>query len=286
MRDIKQIGTLLAAAIPAALASSASAALIASDSFSVGNTAGDYSVGNLQGQNPSVGSTGFSSEWDFFGSGSTGDLDADTGGLTASLVSGGTLPGLIRTDGNGGSDRNLFREFSSVPASSQYFYSFLLNSGADTDAAFGLTPRTGRNPEPIEGVRVGVDSNDIVLIVDDTELDVLNGYTADATYFVLVSILNDDAGTDTITASVFSDTATDVAATPLGTQTTTGEITGDLTHLNASRQSTNSGAAFTSFDEFRFGTELTDVAVIPEPASAGLVGLGGLLLASRRRRAI
>ena len=273
----------------AALAGTASAAPIASDSFSVDGDpmTGDYNAGNLQFQNPSVGSTGFTGPWGFDGGGSTGDLDADTGGLTASLVAGSTLPGLIRTDGSGTSDRNLFREIASVPSSSQYFYSFLLNSGAGTDAAFGLTPEGARDPEPSEGVRVGVDSaggDDIVLIVDSTQVNVLDDYAAGTTYFVLVDIMNDAAGTDTITASVFSDTTTDLD-TPLGTQTLTGEISGELGFLNASRQSTNFGAAFTRFDEFRFGTELSDVSVIPEPASAGLLGLGGLLLAARRRRA-
>jgi hypothetical protein len=37
-----------------------------------------------------------------------------------------------------------------------------------------------------------------------------------------------------------------------------------------------------TIDEFRLGTDLSDV-VIPEPASMALLGLGGLLLATRRR---
>ena len=285
LRTLTLAATTLAALTPFA----ASATPIASDSFSVDGTAGngDYNVGNLIGQDSDVGITGFTGNWGVTG-GSTGDLDADTGGLTSSLTPGTTLPGLIRTDGGGGSIRSVFHEFTSVPDSDQYFYSFLLNSGASTVASLGLTPIGNVGSQPNEGVRVGVDStdgDDIVLIVDSTRINVLEDYVAGTTYFVLVDITNDDAGLDSITASVFSDTATDVSGTPLGAQTLTGEISADLTHLAAVRRSTNGGAAFTRFDEFRFGTELSDVAIVPEPASLALAGLGGLCLLGRRRRA-
>lgn len=40
-----------------------------------------------------------------------------------------------------------------------------------------------------------------------------------------------------------------------------------------------------TIDEIRFGTSLTDVGVVPEPGSLALLGLGGLLIGTRRRRA-
>ncbi len=45
------------------------------------------------------------------------------------------------------------------------------------------------------------------------------------------------------------------------------------------------GGAIASVDEMRIGLSLADVAAIPEPASLGLLGLGGLALGRRRRNA-
>lgn len=39
-----------------------------------------------------------------------------------------------------------------------------------------------------------------------------------------------------------------------------------------------------TIDEIRFGTELSDVGVVPEPGSLALLGLGGLMIGYRRRR--
>ena len=266
----------------------ASADLIASDSFAVDgvNNNGDYNADRLFTQNPSVGATGFTGAWVNSPNQSTGDLAAVTGGLNAALVTGSTAPGNATTTG-GSSVRNVFHQFSSVPSSSKYFYSFLLNSsGVSAQGAMGLTPLGRRDPEPTEGVRVGVEGGNIVLIVDSARTNILSNYATDTTYFVLVDITDNGAGvSDAITASVFSNTATDVSAAPLGTSATTGMITGELTSLNAAQKA--SGGAVTRFDEFRFGTELTDVVnvvVVPEPASLALLGLGTLMLLPRKRR--
>lgn len=49
-----------------------------------------------------------------------------------------------------------------------------------------------------------------------------------------------------------------------------------------SMQQRNSGGAII-YDELRFGASFNDVVVVPEPASLGLLGLGGLLIGRRRR---
>jgi hypothetical protein len=43
------------------------------------------------------------------------------------------------------------------------------------------------------------------------------------------------------------------------------------------------GQQVSSVDEIRMGTSLTDVGIIPEPASVALIGLGGLVMLARRR---
>ena len=287
--------TTLAAAATAALAAQASAALIASDSFSVDGTPGngDYNVGNLNDQNPTVGLTGFvNQDWRQSNGGATGDVDVEMGGLTAALVPGTTLPGNVRSDGNPNNARGIYHELASVPSSDSYFFSFVLSSEYGNSMTLGLTPIGGFNSgDYVDGVSVGVDDNgagtggnDLVFRVESGRIVLIEDYDQTTTYFALVEIANDDAGTDTITASIYSDSTLDLSS-PLATATTTGEVTADLTHLAFKKQDNLAATGGAKFDEFRFGTEIADVTAIPEPASAGLIGLGGILLAARRRRA-
>jgi len=44
------------------------------------------------------------------------------------------------------------------------------------------------------------------------------------------------------------------------------------------------GLGDAQFDEFRVGTTFADVASVPEPASLGLLAVGGVALLARRRR--
>ncbi len=208
--------SLGAAAIFTLLPTTASAELIASDSFAVGVTNG-YSAGNLTGQNPSFGASGFTAGW-APSSGGTGDLIAETGGLTASLLQGTARAGQASYTGT--NIRANYHQISSVPASSQYYFSFLLNSTVGDVAQFGLSPQGLQNVLPTQGVRVGVTAaGNISLFVDGISNTILTGYTANTTYLVLVDITN-VAGTanDTVGARVFSSTATNLL-TPLGTAT-------------------------------------------------------------------
>ncbi len=261
---------------------------IASDSFAVGVSNG-YTVGNLTGQNPSFGASGFSANWSPL-SGSTSDLVAETGGLTASLVQGSTQPGQASHIGTGNNTRANYHRVSSVPASTEYYFSFLLSSTAGNAAQFGLSPQGAQNALPTQGVRVGVTAaNNIVLYVDGLPSTILTGYTPSTTYFVLVDIANvAGTGNDTVGARVFSSTATDLS-TPLGTATpiTTADISGDLTYLGLSKNATTSTGA--DFDEFRFGTTIADVAnitAVPEPSSVAMLlgGFGLLVVRAMRRR--
>lgn len=259
--------------------SSASAAIIASDSFAVGVTNG-YNAGSVTNQNPSVGTSGFTGNWGA-SMASTGDIIAEVGGLSAALVKDATSAGQLSHQG--GSARSNFHQITSLPTSSTYFFSFLLNSTVGSAAQFGLSTQGSAQVAPLtEGVRVGVSGSNIQLFVDNTPTTLLANYTAGTTYFVLVDIANvAGTGTDTVGARIFSSTATNLTS-PLGTATpiTNADISSDLGYLSLSKTAT-SGTGM-DVDEFRFGTELNDV-VVPEPSTVALL-IGGLGLVTLIRR--
>ena len=296
---------LLAAGVLGA-AAPASATLIASDSFTTGGPTGadDYAVNTrlVPGQSPTFETTGFDGSESWFGNTTTRFNSLNLPSLTHPLASGSSLDGVAGDyDGRfgGGGERINRRKFQSVPDSPTYFYSFLLNANhLGIDGTFGLTSSTQDDQHIRDignGVHVGVgdsslatdldsERDDLLLFIDSTESTILADFSENETYFVLVSIINNAAGADTVTASVFDTTAS--LATPSGTITGVGEITDNLTRLalSASDQLLNNGDVPDTFvDEFRFGTELTDVAVVPEPASLALLGLGTLCLLGRRR---
>ena len=93
----------------------------------------------------------------------------------------------------------------------------------------------------------------------------------------VVTRFNFVAGNDTIDVWV-NPTAADLTG-PADGQLTGAEF--DFDHVAIS---TFGNFATGTLDEIRIGTELTDVALVPEPSSTALLGLGGLALILRRRR--
>ena len=70
----------------------------------------------------------------------------------------------------------------------------------------------------------------------------------------------------------------------LGTGSTTTENPLDQTAFDVISFSNRNSNGTHIYDEIRFGAELADVIPVPEPGSLALLGLGGLLMTSRRRR--
>jgi len=112
----------------------------------------------------------------------------------------------------------------------------------------------------------------------------LADFTAGTTYLILVTITNDTSGMDTISAAVYADGLTNLA-TPTGTTgDVLGEISDDLERLAFTRDGPDDDLSGTAvFDEFRLGTELSDV-VVPEPSTLAALGLLGLIGFGRRRK--
>lgn len=281
--DLRLLTCVVSAALALA-ASQASATLIASDSFAVGSEANDYNdASGLYGQNASFGVSGFTGSWT--AGSSTGDLRSQAGGLTASLVTGTALPGHAIARASG-SDRAVYHTLSSMPASSVYYFSFLLNSQSTSNiAAMGLTSNSNYDPlggpAGAEGVLVGAGGTNLKLWVDGSASTLLANYSTSATYVVVVEILNNLTSNDTITAKVFSSTATDLKS-PLGSVTATGEISDNLTKLGLIKDNSTGDTTGLKADEFRLGTTIGDV-VVPEPATLTLLGVALPLLLRRKQ---
>ncbi len=270
---------------------SASATLIASDSFVT--TGGDaYNVDRIYGQSPTDGTSGFDGATTWGGGFNTGDIQVNASGLTSSL-SVGTGGSVLASNG---SDRNVYRAFDSFsPTDTTYYFSALFqvpNSGeATTKGAVGIaSASSGNTADPVNGVMIGTNAksagtgdNTFSLWVDGNELEMTGTYTDGTTYFGLIEINNSSSGNDTITANIYSASATDFSSS-LGTATTSAyDISSELVGFEIHKDYALSNSL--QYDELRFGTELSDVSTIPEPSSIMMLVMGfGLVGFMVRRR--
>ncbi len=302
MHRVLFLATLSAAFVGhVALARPAQAALIAYDSFSVDGIAdnGDYNAAPLQGQGPSVGSGGFTGNW-MSASGSTGAQRAFGAALTHPNMPGTpqtgigtTLHGVIIPASNvGTAHRRVSRKLDFVPPDGTYYASFLQQYAAQTTPyathylGFGALQGTDGNYDTWVGNYVGLYDGGLdfykgtgnALTSQTTNL--VESVTIGETYMVVLEIAYSTSGSDSITVRVYDSSSTEMA-----NQAFTG-LAVNLDYLVFGSRGHAIDATRT--DEFRFGTELSDVffaAVVPEPNAVMLlaVGLLGLLVCGRRR---
>lgn len=262
------------------------AALVASESFALGAAGqadGSYDVDSLKDvSNPgaTLGTTGYLGSWE----NGTGAHYVTTGGLTHALTTGSVAEGrLVAFSGTGTAGRAQPRSLNYTPTDGTYYFSALFRKTTATttyDMVAGVTGGIGGS----NGAYT-LGSDFMMGIVDggftvttagaDTELITAGSFSLNETYFGLMEINYSTAGNDSATVTVY-----DGASTLVAQQAFTGlDLT--LTHFGVA---TNNYSPDVSTDEFRYGTELSDVSTIPEPSSAALIGLAGLTLLRRRRR--
>jgi len=255
---MRKLSLLLA--VSAALlcpAVSVHAALIAYEGF-------DYAVGPLETSN---GGTGWASAWS-----ATGNTVASPGfGVTA--ASHPTTGNLLDLGGN--NIGNIRVPTSSPDAvGSTLYLSFIADVDSADYAGFSLFEGGTENlflgktfGNPNWGIDIGGTG--------------VNTTTPTSTQSLLVFRLDFGGGT------TLGDTLIRMYVNPaVGTEPITADASIEKANFtwDQIRVQAGLGAADGAFDEIRFGTAYGDVAVVPEPATAGLVAVGLVGIAAMRRR--
>lgn len=250
-------------------ASAVHATLIAADSFSTtGGILISYSVGSIADEAPIQGCPGFSGGW----SGGTAAFVATNGGLTHPMTPGQTWDGRLIAytssgSAGGGGARNLGRQIAYAPTSGTYYMSVLLQKNAFTSSRDLLAGLSADMPAEtpifdIYGTYIGFVDGGISFFGPGAQIWQLLPYAqvnVSETYFALLQYDYSTTGPDTVTATIYNGASTQVA-----NQVMSGlGLDGSLTDFGVLTQDFGPMVAI---DEWRFGTQLTDVMVAPSLA--------------------
>ena len=243
------------------------AAPIASESFIHNISQGGYiSELSILGQSPTVGSMGFVGPWV---NPTTEAFVPRLFGLSHPLTPEATYDGdggdgrlIAYTDDEGWANRRLSREIDYTPTDGTYYMSVLLQTDQERDIDFlaGLAPSETYywSFGSIQGTYVGIQDGNISFlttshihyIVPHAQVNV------GETYFALMQFDYSNSGPDTATATIY-----DGSAAKIGEYTKTNlNLDGDITHFGVL---TSDFSPEVSIDEWRFGTELSDVMAQP-----------------------
>ena len=256
---------------------------IASDSFATTAGGNDYvTFVSILGQNPTVGAGGFLGPW---GNCCTGALLTVPGGLTHALTPGETFDGqLIAFTSDSSATRNLSRAIDYAPVDGTYYMSVLFHKYAETtrgDLLAGLG--RSQNPEAsvfeIDGTYIGFVDGGITFFSGPgahlTELVTAAEMNIYETYFALLQYDITTSDSDTVTATIFDGSSVEVASQAFP-GLNLDESMGRFSVF------TQDFGPIPAMDEWRFGTELSDV-MVPEPATCFmlLVGIVAMMIGCR-----
>jgi hypothetical protein len=224
-----------------------------------------------------VGTTGYTGAW----SSGTSLNQNTSGGLTHSAMTGTALEGRVFgfTSSNANA-RVLDRAINYTPTTGTYYFSALFSKSTanSADMLVGLGDTSNHQTTAINfntfGIRSGGSLN-----YQNTVIVSSANFAVDTTYIGVMEINYNSAtgANDSITASFYNE-----ASALVGSQTFSGlDINSNIGHILIGTAGLANNNAFV--DEIRYGTALSDVFVVPEPSTFGLIGLGALALLRRRR---
>jgi len=272
----------------------ASAALIASESFDTTTSATDYTPGKTfteEGNQSKFGGTfGFTpKEW-FNGTGAIkarGMFSLTHNGLVGSSAE----RGVVEIDA-GNSNRNSQRELASPPASGSVFFmsGLVYARNTNTDGwsdGQGITMGLSSNAlassvASYSGLHLGLlkEGGEVYLAAfaggNSYKLgDALTAAQKGQTQQIVLKLDLDAGGEDTLTAWVAQAGAIELTQA-LSINADIFDSAADLRYFTLQRRGGTSGSGIVELDEWRFGTTLESVTVIPEPATLSLFILSGI----------
>lgn len=284
--------------------STAHAQLIASDSWLTNNAEADqYNTGNLNNQGATDGVVGFSGNWGAaLGTGSTQNWQAESGGLSHSLVVNpqNGSNGNVFAQGGGGTRTNQRQLAAYDTTLDEYWMSGLVNVRETTggNIRMGLTSGMAFDDNPAAGILFGTQNSNFFLYYTNTsgareQAAALLGdgvtpfaFSLDTTYMATIQMEVFSGEDDLFTMSIYESGNLN----PVASVQVEGLLTPstDLQYLTFNHSSNPPGSPNQHrFDEFRFGSSM-DAVMIPEPRTYALFagGLGLAMVLLRRRKSV